>query len=134
VRASLTFRIRVDAPVESVFAFFTDAANVAQWLGTRVQVDPRPLGAITAEHETDVMEGRFLQIVPYEWVSFTWGWRSGPYADRLPPGSSIVTVSFDADGPSTWVTLACTDWPPKNARPHHVRGRSARRRPASACS
>jgi uncharacterized protein YndB with AHSA1/START domain len=111
----LTFDIHIDAPIEVVFAFFTDAASLAQWLGTQADVDPMPGGAFRVANDRDVVEGTFLEIVPYNRVVFTWGWKAGPYAERLPPGRSVVEVSLERDGDGTRVVLV------HRGLPRHVR-------------
>ena len=46
--------IRVAAPPETVFAFFTDADKMVQWKGSEAQLDPRPGGI----YRVDVMPGK----------------------------------------------------------------------------
>lgn len=101
----LRFDIRIDAPVETVFAFFMDPHKMAQWLATSATIDAVPGGLFTVANDRDIAEGRFLEIVPNRRIVFSWGWQAGPYAERLPPGTSTVEVSLEPDGQSTRLTL-----------------------------
>lgn len=94
---------RIAAPPETVFAFLTERDKLLRWLGVRAELDVRPGGAVRIDVTGgDVVEGEYLEIVPPDRVSFTWGW-SGD--DDVPPGSSTVTFDLASDGADTILTL-----------------------------
>jgi uncharacterized protein YndB with AHSA1/START domain len=101
----LIFRVRIEAPVETVFAFFMDATKMAQWLATSALIEPHPGGTFTVANDRDIGQGRYLEIEPNRRLLFTWGWQAGPYAERLPPGASTVEVTLERDGRATRLTL-----------------------------
>jgi uncharacterized protein YndB with AHSA1/START domain len=123
--------IRVAAPPETVFAYFTDPVKMVQWMGADARLDPRPGGVCriafqpsrasaevtsaalgggpeTAERiERDpagVMLGEFVEVDPPRRIALTWGWEQELLA--TPPQSTSVEVSFIPDGEDTIVRLA----------------------------
>ncbi len=96
--------VRVDAPPETVFSFFTDPVQMTKWKGLSATLDPRPGGIYRCVmSENDVARGEYVEIVPYTRIVFTWGWEGE--GSSLPPGSSTVEVSFTPDGDGTIVRL-----------------------------
>ncbi len=106
--------IRIEAPPEVVWRFFTDPERMARWLGP-AHLDPTPGGELTI-HLTDgprpVVRGRFTELRPYEKIVFTFGWDPTPGLPDLPPGSTQVEVTLSAHGNTTRVTLRHTSVPP----------------------
>ncbi|WP_197093736.1 SRPBCC family protein [Nonomuraea sp. SBT364] len=99
--------LRIRARPETVWRFFTDPARLARWWGT-AELDARPGGALrVAMHEgpCPVMRGRFVELVPYERLVFTFAWEATPGAPGLPPEASRVEVTLTPDGDSTELTL-----------------------------
>lgn len=120
-RITVTRRIR--AVPERVYGFFTDPELWARWQGTSATVDPRPGGTLQVmmgPGGSGVAEGRFVELDPFERIVFTWGWASSPLSN-LPPGSTVVTVHFRADGDGTLVTLT-HDSLPQGERDIHEAG------------
>ena len=98
-------QIRIAAPPERVFEFFTDPQKMLQWLGQEVTVDVRPGGLIRIDHNgRDIARGEFLEVVPGRRLVFTWGWEAGGDSS-VPPGSTTVEVSLVPDGDGTIVRL-----------------------------
>jgi uncharacterized protein YndB with AHSA1/START domain len=122
--------IRVAAPPETVFAYFTDPGRMVQWMGADATLDPRPGGVCRIdfrpprslvalldptfgpEHQARVaadpdaprvMAGEFVEVEPPRRISFTWGWERELYA--VPPQSTSVEVSLTPDGDETIVRL-----------------------------
>ena len=66
--------IRIAAPPETVFPFFTDPEKMLRWKGIEAALDPRPGGMyrvnITGK---DVAQGKYVEVVPPSRVVFTWG-------------------------------------------------------------
>jgi uncharacterized protein YndB with AHSA1/START domain len=111
--ATRTFehQIRIDAPPEAVFAYFTDPAKMVLWMGTDATLDPRPGGICRVNFIRDIGEaaaiGEFVEVVPYKRVVFTWGWERDLFG--APPASTRVEVSLDPDGSGTHVRLVHTE-------------------------
>ena len=116
--------IRVEAPPETVFGFFTEPDKLARWLGTGATLDPRPGGVFSVSMVADFsVTGEFVEVEPYRRVVFTWGYNSalpGEPVNPLPPGSSTVEVELVPDGDGTLVRLAHRA-PPRLA-PFHQAG------------
>jgi uncharacterized protein YndB with AHSA1/START domain len=101
--------ILIAAPADFVFRFFTEPARHTSWLGLRAELDPRPGGVyrcVVNSHSTVL--GEYVEVSPYEHVSFTWGFEG---SQSLPPGSSKVSITLIADGPRTVVRLVHTGLP-----------------------
>ncbi len=96
--------VRVEAPPETVFSFFTDPVQMMKWKGQSATLDPRPGGIYrVVMSENDVARGEYVEVVPYTRVVFTWGWEGE--GNPLPPGSSTVEVSLTPDGDGPIVRL-----------------------------
>jgi uncharacterized protein YndB with AHSA1/START domain len=80
--------IRIAAPPELVFAFFTDPELHARWLGREATLDPRPGGVYRCVvHDRATLLGEYVTVEPPRRVEFTWGFDGG---SGVPPGSSTV--------------------------------------------
>jgi len=101
---SLTRSIRIAARPETIYAFFTDPAKMVKWHGIEADLDPRPGGVyyvnVTGGHRS---RGRYVELVPYRRIVFTWGWEQEP--DVVPPGSTTVEITLTPDGDETIVRL-----------------------------
>ena len=112
--------IRIEAPPPAVFEFLIDPAKLVRWMGTDAVLEPRPGGIYHVNvngHET--VTGRFVEVVPFTRVVFTWGWDDG--ALSTPPGSSIVEIVLEPDGEDTRLRLTHRDLAP-DMRPFHLAG------------
>jgi uncharacterized protein YndB with AHSA1/START domain len=99
--------VRVEAAPETVFPFFTEPEKMVRWMGVGAMLDPRRGGIFSVNVVEDyVMEGEFVEVVPYSRVVFTWGYRDFPEEPNpLPAGSSTVEVGLVPDGDGTLVRL-----------------------------
>ena len=96
--------IRISARPETIFPFFTDPAKMMRWKGLQVTLDPQPGGIYRVDlNGRDIVRGKYLEIVPYSRVVFTWGWEG--LGNPVPPGSSTVEVTLVAEGDGTIVRL-----------------------------
>ncbi|MDX1658807.1 MAG: SRPBCC family protein [Nitriliruptorales bacterium] len=111
---------RINAPRDTVFAYFTDPDRYTRWMGHEAELDARP-GGIYRVHvvEGSVARGEFVEVEPPERVVFTWGWEGNP---MVPPGSSRVEVTFRSDGGDTVVTLTHSGLPDADAMRLHEDG------------
>jgi uncharacterized protein YndB with AHSA1/START domain len=92
-----------DAPVERVFAAWTDPAQFAQWFGphgmknTLCEFDLRVGGIWRLQAEglgtRRALSGRYLEIDPPRRLVFTWAWHET--GDLLTPREHETTVALD---------------------------------------
>lgn len=96
--------IRIAARPEIVFGYFTDPEKMVRWKGTEASLDPTPGGLFRVRiGDGVVIEGRYLEIVPYQRVVFAWGWQQN--TPQRPPDSSTVTITLSEEGGGTLVRL-----------------------------
>jgi len=112
---------RIDAPPDTVFAFFTDSEKYRQWQGLEAELDPRPGGIFrVVQNEAGyVARGEFLEIDPPRRVVFSWGWEG---IDGLLPGESTVEVDLVEDRGSTLLRLRHNGLPSDSACQLHTYG------------
>ena len=109
--------VRIAAPPETVFSFLTDPSKMTRWTGRSAFLDPRPGGIYRVDiNGRDIARGQYVEVVPYSWVVFTWGWEGED--SPVPPGSSTVEVTLIPDGPGTIVRLRHTELPPDQRDAH----------------
>ena len=108
--------VRIAAPPEVVFPYFTDPQLMVSWIGERVDLDARPGGKFAVDFAGTAARGSYVAVEPPHRVVFTWGI---PDDATLPPGSSTVEVVFVADGADTIVNLTHRDLPPDREPSHH---------------
>jgi uncharacterized protein YndB with AHSA1/START domain len=116
----LSREIRIRAAPRTVFEFLIDPGKLVRWMGTDAALDPRPGGIYHVNvngHET--VSGRFVEVVPFTRVVFTWGWDDG--ALSVPPGSTIVEIVLEPDGEDTRLRLTHQGLGP-DMRPFHDAG------------
>lgn len=96
--------VRIAARPDTVFAYFTDPARMVRWMGTTVDLDPRPGGMLRIDYNgTDIVRGAFVEVDAPRRIVFTWGWEMP--GDPVPPGASTVEVTLTPDGDDTIVRL-----------------------------
>jgi uncharacterized protein YndB with AHSA1/START domain len=95
--------VRIDAPPSTVFRYFVDPARMCAWMGVDAVADARPGGVYRVDVTgRDVAVGEYVELVPDERVVWTWGFQD---SDTMPPGSTTVEVTLEADGDATVVRL-----------------------------
>src|ERR1043165_1755397 len=101
----LRHQVRVAAPPEVVFGYFTDPARMVEWMGIAALLDPRPGGSFRIEaNGRDVVLGEYVEVDPPHRVVFTWGFEGAERAVK--PGSTRVEVTLERDGEGTLLTLS----------------------------
>jgi uncharacterized protein YndB with AHSA1/START domain len=94
----------VAASPETVYSFFTDAERWISWQGVGGEVDPVPGGVLRVRMPGgERASGRFVELVLYRRVVFTWGWEGE--APPVPPGSTTVVVELEPTEEGTLVRL-----------------------------
>lgn len=96
--------IMVDARPETIWPFLVEPERHAEWLGTVVDIDPRPGGTfrvlVAGQHQS---AGEYVEVVPFERVVFTFGWEQE--GNPIMPGSSTIEISLHPEGSKTRVRL-----------------------------
>jgi uncharacterized protein YndB with AHSA1/START domain len=107
--------VRIAARPETVFAFFTDPEKMVRWKGSKAELDAHPGGIYRVEiSRQTIVRGEYVEVDPPARVVFTWGWEgqeAGGGEHAVPPGSSRVEVSLEAEGDGTLVRLRHFDLP-----------------------
>ena len=95
--------VYIDAPPNVVYAFLTEPAKMAEWIGSGIVLDPRPGGVFRFSPNTvDVVAGEYVVAVPYSRVSFTWGFEGD---GAVPAGSTLVEITLTPEGAGTRLRL-----------------------------
>ncbi len=96
--------VRIAAPPEVVFPYFTDPARMVDWMGISALLDPRPGGTFRVEpNGRDVVLGEYIEVEPPHRVVFTWGF--GGTGPLTAAGSTRVEVTLEPDGEGTRLTV-----------------------------
>jgi uncharacterized protein YndB with AHSA1/START domain len=127
-RPSLTFKRRLNAAPEKVYAAWTDPQKLAQWFGP-ASVDA---GSLNAELDLCVggryrigfntngdyheVGGVYREVVPNRRLVFSWAWHSTPERE------SLVTVMLKPEGGATLLTFCHEQFVDETARDNHERG------------
>lgn len=111
--------IRIGARPETVWRYWTDPQRMCDWWGVAADLDPRPGGICRVEMgEGPVMQGEFVELVPYERIVFTFGWTTPDGPSPVPPGSTRVEVTLAGQDGDTILTLRHTGLPAAHADEH----------------
>jgi uncharacterized protein YndB with AHSA1/START domain len=112
--------IRISATPETVFAFFVDPDKMTRWMGSGVELDPRPGGTYALDINAGARaRGTFVEAVPPSRVVFTFGWEAD---QAVPPGSGTVEVTLTPDGDGTHVRLVHRGLMTAEMREQHADG------------
>jgi len=95
--------VRVAAPPEVVFDYFTDPLKIVAWMGDEATLDPRPGGICSVEINGSRILGEFTEIEFPTRIAFTWGFEQRLFG--VPPQTTAVEVSLVPDGDGTVVRL-----------------------------
>ena len=115
-KGTFRYELRIDASPDIVFAYFTDPAKMARWMGVEHKLDPVPGGVFTVDiNGRDVAVGEYVEVDPPRRAVFTWGWQG---RTDVPPGSTTVEVELTPDGAGTLVQFVHTGLPGGPEDPH----------------
>jgi uncharacterized protein YndB with AHSA1/START domain len=127
-RPSLTFKRRINASPERVYAAWIDPQKVVRWFGRpdarldtlRAEIDARVGGHFRFSFSTDTeyyeVGGVYREVVPNRRLVFSWSWHSTPERE------SQVSVVLAPDGEGTLLTLDHEQLFDMAARDGHARG------------
>jgi uncharacterized protein YndB with AHSA1/START domain len=128
-RPSLTFKRRLNAPPEKVYAAWTDPEKIVRWFGRadlksetmRAVIDARVGGHYRINFDVESGErfevgGVYREVVPNERLVFSWAWHTTPERE------SEVTVTLRPDGDGTLLTVHHAQLFDEAAREGHERG------------
>jgi uncharacterized protein YndB with AHSA1/START domain len=112
--------MHVAALPETVFPYFTDPSRYVQWMGTDATLEPVPGGSYRVRVRDGVeAAGDFVEIDPPHRLVFTWGWT---HDSAVPPGSTRVVITLQAENGGTRVILRHYDLPDSEHQDHHRMG------------
>jgi uncharacterized protein YndB with AHSA1/START domain len=117
--SAITASVRIAAPPDVVFPYFTDPALAVKWIADAAYLDARPGGTFSVNVRGNPARGEYLEIDPPHRVVFTWGIEG---SGDLPPGTSTVEVVLQPEGNETVVTLTHRDLPTPEFRRSHREG------------
>ncbi len=113
-------QVLLGAPPDEVFLFLTDAERYVRWQGVKAELDPRPGGIYRVWMDANtVARGEYVEVKSPERLVFTWGWEGN---DDVPPGSTTVELTLEADGEGTVLSLRHTGLPDGQAAAMHEEG------------
>jgi len=104
--------VRINAPPETVWRYWTDPERMCAWWGAAAEFDPQPGGVCVVEMGNGgVMRGEYVELVPHERIVFSFGWDPSEGAPAVPPASTLVEVTLTPDGDDTILALRHTGLP-----------------------
>jgi uncharacterized protein YndB with AHSA1/START domain len=111
-------QIRIDAPPERVWEFFTRPEAIVRWMGEHAVLAPWPGGEFTVNIKGSPVRGQYLELEPPHRLVVSWGYAG---SQDLPPGASTLEVRLVRDGSGTRVQLEHRDLPDPEV-PGHAEG------------
>lgn len=104
-------RVRIAAPPETVWAFWTEPDRLLEWWATDAEAVPEPGGAFRVVVQPGAtMLGAFVELDPPQGgkggrLVFTFGWVESPPAGPMAPGSTLVEVTLTPEDGETVLVL-----------------------------
>ena len=111
-------QIRIDAPPETVWAFWTRPDRLCEWWGTAEAVAEIGGAFVVTMESGGVMRGEYVTLDAPHRLEFTFGWDDGGPGGHVAPGSTRVEVTLERDGDATVLTLRHFDLPAEAAASH----------------
>lgn len=118
----IELEVTIAAPPEIVYRFLSEPERFAQWMGEGSSIEARPGGDLTVRYPEGAppARGEVLETEENRSIVFTWGYEGG--ANGLPPGTSKVSVTLEAQGAGTHLTLRHTGLPNRELEQGHLGG------------
>jgi uncharacterized protein YndB with AHSA1/START domain len=112
-------RIVIHARPATVFEFFTNSGDWAEWWGPGSTIDARPGGHVLIRYPNGIeVSGTVVDVVPPERMVFTYGYVSGT---PIPAGASRVTIRLGDHAAGTVLHLT-HEFDDEAVRDQHVQG------------
>jgi uncharacterized protein YndB with AHSA1/START domain len=112
-----SYELTIAAPAEVVWAHLTTAEGLVRWVGPEATADPVPGGELRWTHPNGAtVVGRFVELVPYRRVVFTYGWEDGRMG--VPPESTTVEIDLAEEDGLTTLRLTHRGLPPGAVADH----------------
>src|SRR6202034_2948139 len=73
VTEPVTASVRIAAPPDVVFPYFTDPALAVKWIANAAYLDARPGGTFAIDVRGNPARGEYVMVDPPHRVVFTWG-------------------------------------------------------------
>jgi uncharacterized protein YndB with AHSA1/START domain len=129
----LTVTRRLKAPRALVFKMFTDPTHLVRWFGpeghtcTECAVEPKVGGRFYAAMRGSDgvlrrVQGIFQTVTPDQGMAFTWSWLDDSGMPRDPALQTLVTITLEAKGEETELTLLHTGFADANQAGMHEQG------------
>ena len=91
----LAYEVRIEAPVELVWRYWTEPDRLIRWMGKVATIDPRPGGVFRVDYgQGDVVSGEFVDVAGGRQATFTWGWETPD--GRAEAGRVEIELTDDA--------------------------------------
>jgi len=105
----------IGASPEEVFPYLVQPDLLLRWIGTWVDIDPRPGGIFAVDMGETQVRGSYIAVEPPHRVVFTWGI---PGNQQMPAGSSTVEIVLRPENEGTVVELTHRDLPVERHSDH----------------
>lgn len=111
--------VRIAASPETVWAFWTEPARLAEWWGSDAEIAAEPGGSFRiVMDDGPVMRGAFTEVEPPHRLVFTFGWEHSAPGEPLAPGSTRVEVTITPEEGGTVLVLRHFGMPATQAGDH----------------
>ena len=116
----LNLEVKIQATPETVFDYLVDPVKLTRWQAEEAEFDLRPGGAyrLTIFGDT-IAAGEVVELERPSRLVYTWGWEGN---EAIPPGSTTVEYTLEADGDYTVVRVAHRGLPSAEAVDQHNDG------------
>jgi uncharacterized protein YndB with AHSA1/START domain len=116
----LVNEIFIDAEPELVYRFVTEGDLMKRWMGTEVEIEPKPGGIYRVKFGVEAARGTYVEVVPNRKVTFTWGYERATMG--MAPGASLVEITLEPRTTGTLVRLVHHQLPSDEATRAHNEG------------
>jgi uncharacterized protein YndB with AHSA1/START domain len=114
---AIVTEVRIEAPPETVFRFFTEPDLMSKWFGSSAELDARPGGPHRIQlNPVAIARGEYVEVDPPRRVVMTFGWEGDGHP--VPPGSSTLEVTLTPDGDGTLLRLVPSGLPEEQRADH----------------
>ena len=113
---SIRKEIFINCRPKILFGFFTDPEKMVRWMGRHILLEPRIGGSYRIDvNGQDIAKGEYLEIVPYEKIVMSWGWKD---SEILPPGLSTLEFRLIPKDSGTLLVLTHYNLPQEKVQSH----------------